>query len=195
MHSISRLLAVLAAILWVSAAWAGNDGTYVLEGGSYSIDVKFGPGTLTVVEPNKTSVYRQQGSSNDYAFTNPTNNITYGLRVVDASTLQAYKPGTNSPPSTLRLRAPGPMSSVAASGSAEQIAERYAELSESDPANAQTWAQCAAAAMVRAMLPADQANAAVMQSAMLLKMITVNKASSPCPDAIPEALWRAAPTG
>lgn len=194
------LMALLAlSLITTLSAWATTDGTYVMEGGVYSIDVRFGPQTLTVVEPNKTSIYQQQGSSNEYWFTNTTNqNILYGLRVVDDVTLEAFKP--NQPgniPTTLRLRQPYGVGNEPAEDVAEAaqaLADHYMALTESDPINAQTWTQCASVAMVRAMLPEQQADETALQAATLLKMISVDTSRSPCADAIPENIWRAAPT-
>lgn len=195
-----RNLAVFGAFVLTTlscGAWAGTDGTYVLEGGSYSIDVKFAPGTLTVIEPNKHSLYHEGEKPNEYLFTNPTNNVRYGMRVIDDATLEAFKPVPGNVPTRLKLRraptaAELPSDDVA--NTADAIAEYYFELSTSDPVNAQTWTQCAAAAMTRSTLPKQQADETAVQAATLLKMISGNRSGSPCPDAISDAAWLAAPT-
>jgi hypothetical protein len=197
MNVLILVMAVAFMVVIPTGAQAATDGTYALEGGSYAINVKFGSGTLTILEPNKTSVYNQREHSNEYLYTNPTNNITYGLRVVDDATLQAFKPGPGNVPTTLRLRhapTPGEQPPKDVAEAADAIADRYFELSASDPINAQTWTQCAAAAMTRSTLTKQQADETEIQAATLLKMIAGNRASSPCPDAISEAAWRAAPS-
>lgn len=188
------LLSVCCGLMLMSTAWATTDGTYVLDGGSYSINVTFGAGTLTVTEPNKTSVYRQRGASNEYLFTNPNNGVTYGLRVVDNQTLEAFKPVPGNVPSTLKLRGSAPAAAIPDStlANAEAVAEKYYELSESDPANAQTWTHCAAAALSRSMLTSSEAEQNAEQNAMLLKFMGASSSNSPCPDAISNHIWRRA---
>ncbi|HUQ49558.1 MAG TPA: hypothetical protein VM056_02500 [Terriglobales bacterium] len=88
-----------------------GDGTYGTPDGGYQIQVKYGNGTLTIVEPNKTSIYKLT-RPNTYEFTNPTNGIKYGLRVIDGKTLDAFKPlangGETSPTRLTMLRAAAP---------------------------------------------------------------------------------------
>lgn len=67
----------------------GVDGTYGIAA-FYKVEVKFGPDTLTVVEPNHTSVYRHIGGC-QYAFVHP-DGIEYRMGVVKNG-LTAYKPG------------------------------------------------------------------------------------------------------
>lgn len=190
-----RLLLVLLGLTMSLSGWTGTDGTYVMDGGSYSVEVEFGEGRITVVEPNKRSEYLRHGTSNEYLFTNPVNGITYGLRVIDDATLQAFKPVPGNVPTTLKLW--GQIVDVpdAVAEEAEAVADRYFALSESDPANVQTWTQCAAAALARTVQTAEEADQTARQAAMLLKMMSVDTASSPCPDAISDAIWRAAPAG
>ena len=99
-------------------------GTYVLEGGSYSIQVSEQDGRLIVTEPNKTSTYTR-ASDGSYQFTNPNNGVTYALRVVDDHTLQAFKPGGAGAPTTL-VRLGGPPSGEPAPADAQS--EHWSEL-------------------------------------------------------------------
>lgn len=84
---------------------SGKDGLYATVDNNYRIDVRFAPGKLTVVEPNKTSVYQQEGTSGVYHFTNPRNGIAYVLEVVDGGKgLKAYKPGNSNDATMLTLK-------------------------------------------------------------------------------------------
>jgi hypothetical protein len=84
---------------------SGKDGLYATVDNNYRIDVRFTPGKLTVVEPNKTSVYQQEGTSGVYHFTNPRNGIAYVLEVVDGGKgLKAYKPGNSNDATMLTLK-------------------------------------------------------------------------------------------
>ncbi len=65
-----------------------------MDGGAYSINVEFVSDGLQIVEPNKTSMYTPTARG-VYEFTNPTNGIRYGLRVIDDSTIEAFKPGSS----------------------------------------------------------------------------------------------------
>lgn len=188
------LLSVFCGLMLMSTAWASSDGTYVLEGGSYSINVTFGASTLTVTEPNKTSVYRQRGTSNEYLFTNPNNGATYGLRVVDNQTLEAFKPVPGNVPSTLKLRGSSKGAAIPDSTLAElqSVSKKYYELSKSDTSNAQTWTHCASIALYRSMHASAEAQYYVEQNAMALKYMGASSTNSPCPDAIPNHIWRRA---
>lgn len=68
-------------------ACGGVDGVYGT-GANYRIEVKFEGETLTVREPNRTSVYRHEGRC-QYAFTHPTG-VTYRMGVTPRA-LSAYK--------------------------------------------------------------------------------------------------------
>lgn len=164
------------------------DGTYVLEGGSYSLDVKQEGEDLVVVEPNKTSRYELQRDGT-YRFTNPNNGISYWLRVIDDRTIEAFKKeGGNVPSRLVRVGgSPGPAS--APPNPAAEIAERYKALSQSDPDNAQAWTACAAAALKRSLATRAEADAYGAEMVQVLKLIVVDPSRSPCEDAIPETLW------
>src|SRR5688572_19656307 len=97
-----QLLTAAACFCFGALASAGTNGTYVMDGGAYSINVEFVPDGLQIVEPNKTSLYTPTGAG-VYEFTNPTNGTRYGLRVIDDSTIEAFKPGTSNPATVLKL--------------------------------------------------------------------------------------------
>lgn len=87
-----------------------QNGVYGIPENGYQITVTFGNGTLTVVEPNKTSVYTlDPRRPNTYLFTNPNNGIKYGLRVINSNTLEAFKPlengGETAPTKLVQIRA------------------------------------------------------------------------------------------
>lgn len=183
-----RTTLMLALGLAMPVAAAGQtSGTYVLEGSSYSITVQFAPGTLTVVEPNKTSPYSQVGP-NEYHFTNPTNGIKYGLRVLGPNAIEAFKPGSNDPPTMLKLAS----TSLAADQSPEydrlmQLAEEYAEKAQSGDAH--LWTTCAGAAFARATQPATDAEWWARDAVERLKPIMVDPNVNPCPEVISEEIW------
>lgn len=87
-----NLLFALAASV-VSAL--GTDGLYATTDNNYRTEVRFEPGKLIVVEPNKTSTYTQQDGTPVYLFRNPTNGIEYLIEVMaDGKSLKAYKPAS-----------------------------------------------------------------------------------------------------
>lgn len=181
----------LASFAFASLATAGSNGTYVMDGGAYSINVEFVSDGLEIVEPNKTSFYKSTGSG-EYQFTNPTNGITYGLRVVDDSTIEAFKPGS-AQPATILKRANAAAMTVDEENpnyaKYAELADKYAELTQSDSDNVHVWAACGAAALGWANMPADQAKSMAGQSAALLKSIMTSAGSSPCPEVIPNDVW------
>jgi hypothetical protein len=184
-------LTVVAALLLAPLAGAGTNGTYVIQGGSYSIDVEFVPEGLQIVEPNKTSLYTPTGEG-VYEFTNPDNGVPYGIRVIDDNTIEAFKPKSGQPGTVLKRSGATAMAVDENDPSYSKymaIAQKYTALSENDPDNLQVWTACAAAAFSWAHMPADQASQLASQSAMMLKAIMNDTSGTPCDDAIPAALW------
>lgn len=188
----SALLSLaFAAAAFPSISAAGADGTYVMDGGAYSINVEFVADGLQIVEPNKTSLYKSTGS-NEYQFTNPTNGITYGLRVLDDSTIEAFKPGSAQPATTLKRSNPIALSVDEENpqyAKYKELADKYAELTQTDADNVHVWAACGAAALGWVHMSATEAKSMAGQSAMLLKSIMTNAGSSPCPEVIPNDVW------
>jgi hypothetical protein len=186
-----RLLTAAACFCFAAFASAGTNGTYVMDGGAYSINVEFVPEGLQVVEPNKTSLYTPTAAG-VYEFTNPTNSIRYGLRVIDDSTIEAFKPGSSNPPTILKLSGASLVAVDESSASYAQysaIAEKYLTLSQTDPDNVHVWAACGAAALAFVHQSEDDALRSARQSAMLLKQIIVDGSGTPCADAIPASVW------
>ena len=189
--AVSGLLCMLA-MATASAQSAGSaSGTYMVEGGSYMIELRQDGDTLVVVEPNKESPYALQADGS-YAFYNPNTDTNYGIRVIDANTIEAFKPDHPDNPATRLVRmGGGAMDSgdgdvdSADSDRYGAMAEHYAGLIEGDQANAQAWSACSAVALKRSMSNPSEADAYAAQMVAMLKMMDVS--SSPCPDAIP--LW------
>jgi hypothetical protein len=187
-------LCVLSAILVTTTASAQTAGRYVADANGYTITVQVAPGRLTVTEPNKTSEYRQT-QPNVYEFTNPTNGIHYALRVVDANTLEAFKPGSGAPGTILRRQgasaaaidaAPSPPSAYEG---LTAIAAQYQDRASRDPANAQVWSMCAAAGRARADRSDAQADAYAREVVRRLKPLMVDPLQTPCANVISQSLW------
>ncbi|MGH8178981.1 MAG: hypothetical protein ACREV5_22195 [Steroidobacter sp.] len=188
--SIQRF-AALAFFLFAAAVSAGTNGTYVMDGGAYSINVEFVAEGLQIVEPNKTSLYTST-SPGVYEFTNPNNGIHYGLRVIDENTIEAFKPGSAQPGTVLKRS--GGAAMVVDEDNPNYahyagIAEKYASMIESDPDSVHAWSACAAAALAWAHMPAAEATQLVIQSATMLKSIMGEGSPTPCDDAIPGKFW------
>jgi len=170
-----------------SQADASATGTYMVEGGSYMIELRQDGDTLVVVEPNKDSPYARQ-SDGSYAFFNPNTNTNYGIRIVDANTIEAFKPDQPETPATRLVRIGGSVASDDAVDSADAdrygaMAEHYQQLALSDQDNVQAWTACSAVALKRSMSNPAEADAYATQMAGMLRQMDV--ASSPCPDAMP----------
>ncbi len=181
-----------AALAALALVWAGPllavEGTFVLDDGSYSIQVQEVDGNLVVVEPNKRSVYTPDGSGR-YTFHNENTGSNFYLVVLDDNTLEAGRIPSSGSPSILRkVDVAGAMAALESNDAYSDIAERYAELAQSDPDNAQAWSFCAAAAFKRAMSTEAEFGAYASQAAQLLQQILVGTAN-PCPDAIPAQYW------
>jgi hypothetical protein len=162
---------------------AATPGTYVLEGGSYTMSVEMVDGMLVVHEPNKDSPYSPQADGT-YHFYNDNNGQTYGIRVIDANTLEAFKPGTSNPPSRLvLLNSAVPTGEAVASEESskwEDIAMQYMERAQTDSANVQSWTACGAVAMKRSVSPQAEADQYAAQMAAMLQQMDAG--SSPCPE-------------
>lgn len=172
-----------------------SDGTYVIPDSGYSITVIQKGDSLIVVEPNKTSEYRPQGNG-AYHFLNNVNGILYGLRVIDAQTIEAFKPGGSAPATRLTRLGGAPKANVTVDaaptpGPHFEIAERYKARALAEPIDAQTWAFCSAAALKRSMATKEDADAYGREAAVSLSTILVDPANRPCNDAIPPELWPA----
>ena len=198
------LLAPLATAALAPVALAQpaevSEGTYQIDSGGYQITVERQGADLVVVEPNKRSVYARQ-SDGSWHFRNPVNGILYGIRRIDAATIEAFKPDQpNNLPTRLSriggapaVRAAELPPSAAANDPASvgDVALKYRQQALSDPDNAQLWTACAAAALKRHTANAGEADAYGAQMATVLKTIIVDPGASPCPDAIPEPVWAA----
>ena len=165
-------------------------GTYMLDGGSYVIEVQRDGDGLLMIEPNKRSPYTWQGGR-DFHFHNPDTGTTYGIRVVDARTIEAFKPFVDgNVPSRLTLLSAAasdtPQEDLGDPGY-EAIAEKYAAMIETDPANVQSWTACAAAAMKYGMATREEADAYARQMIDMLRLMDAQ--STPCEDALPSRLW------
>jgi tetratricopeptide (TPR) repeat protein len=81
------------------------DGVYRLaDAPQYRVDISFGPGSLTLVEPSRTSVYVER-TPGEYQYSGASNGTVYALRVVARGHLQAFVAGSNIQPVDLVLMA------------------------------------------------------------------------------------------
>ena len=166
-----------------------TEGAYGVIGGSYRIQVKQGQEGLLVVEPNKVSPYTRQADGS-YHFHNPKNDTTYGLRVVNADTIEAFKPFTaGSGVTQLKLIAATVAPGTLGDDAIAVIARKYESLAKTDPGNAHVWSSCAAAAQSRSVSNDGEFDEYVGLVVQMLKPIMVNAATTPCPDAIPASVW------
>jgi cytochrome c-type biogenesis protein CcmH/NrfG len=187
---LTTLAVTCGLALAAASAQAQTSGTYTT-GTGYSAEVTFSPGNMRMKEQTgKESEYRsiRQG---EYTYTNPTNNIRYGMRVIDASTIEATKLDSqgNLLPGGTRLTLAGKAVTQPVSQSEfdkmSTIAQGYLQRAQTDPNNAQAWSFCGMAAMARAQGGND---AQVLQAATALKSFATTS-STPCPDAITPAVW------
>jgi hypothetical protein len=187
MHILSRA-ALAAGLLLAIGQVHAVDGTFVLQDGSYSITVEEEGANLVVVEPNKRSVYTPAGDGT-YQFHNDNTGSDFYLKVLDDDTLEAGRvPQAGSPSVLKRVDAAAAMAAFEENDELATLAERYAELAQSDSANAQAWSMCSAVAFKRAMGEGGDSAQYAQQMAQVLQTILVGSAN-PCPDAILPQYW------
>ena len=182
---LSLCLAVLAVVPAAVLAADVTPGTYMLQGGSYMIEVQPTADGLVVVEPNKESPYTRV-SDTDFHFWNDNTQTKYGIRYVDERTIEAFKPDAGyNVPSTLVLVG-GADAVVENDDSArwEALAQEYASRIETDPDNVQSWAACAGVAMKRSISTVADADAYAAEMAAMLQLMMPAGAGSPCPDVL-----------
>ena len=179
------LATLLAALLAAPAALAADvtPGTYMLEGGSYMIEVQADGDGLLVVEPNKNSPYTRV-DDDEFHFWNDNTQTNYGIRYLDDRTIEAFKPDQpDNVASRLVLVGGGGADAVVENDDSarwEALAEEYAARLESDPANIQAWAACAGVAMKRSVSTQADADAYAQQMAQMLQQIMPGGSPSPC---------------
>lgn len=183
------IVALLCLIFSVTKAQIKlTSGQYTTEDGYYTVTINFSDNELTLIEPNRTSVYSRL-TGNVFRFVHPTNKIDYRIEVMDPSTIQTFKPDPASGRFTLRL------SSKDATANNEQfkkyfaLAEKYKAKMLSDKKDAQLWSFCAAAAMARSSMNDDGFKEYAKKVSASIKLIIINKTNCPCEDAIPAAIW------
>ncbi|MCY1346514.1 hypothetical protein D9M68_280210 [compost metagenome] len=164
------------------------DGTYVIEDGSYSMDIEQDGSDLVVVEPNKRSIYVRQGDGS-YYFSDPTTGSTFSLRYVDERTVEADRvPSSGSPSVLKRVEVQAATEASSLNQAYAAIAQRYGEMAQSDPDNAQAWTMCSAVAFKRSLADGEDFSRYARQMSETLKLIAVDSIN-PCSDAIPDAYW------
>lgn len=162
-------------------------GIYVMEGGSYSIQVTAKGADLLVIEPNRSSLYRRQNDGS-YQFHNRNTGSTFSLRVMNERALLLDRvPSSGSPTRMLREKEfRGDLHSN--SEALQEIAERYRQRALSDPEDAQLWTLCSAAAYKRSISDDEENARYARQIAASIRQILVSS-SNPCPDAISAEHW------
>ena len=185
-----RLRGHLLCLAFLAAAPAAlaadvTPGTYMLQGGSYMIEVEPTADGLVVHEPNKDSPYTRVNDT-DFHFWNDNTQTKYGIRYVDERTIEAFKPEDEyNVPSTLVLVGGSGADAVVENDDSarwEALAMEYAALIETDPDNVQSWAACAGVAMKRSISTVADADAYAAEMAAMLQLMMSEGAGSPCPE-------------
>lgn len=180
------------AMLVSSTAQAATitPGTYMLEGGSYTITVETDGDGLLVREPNKDSPYTRF-DEDEFHFWNDNTQTNYGLRYLDDRSIEAFKPDVPGNVGS-RLVLVGGGSGIVESDDSErweQLAQDYSARIESDPANVQAWAACAGVAMKRSVSTVEDADAYARQMAQMLQQMMPAGSPSPCGEVMPDNVW------
>ena len=187
------VLATFALAMLVSAtaqAATITPGTYMLDGGSYTITIETDGDGLLVREPNKDSPY-SRFDEDEFHFWNDNTQTNYGLRYLDDRTIEAFKPDVPGNVGS-RLALVGGGTGIVESDDSErweQLAQDYSARIESDPANVQAWAACAGVAMKRSVSTVEDADAYARQMAQMLQQMMPAGSPSPCAEVMPDNVW------
>ncbi len=182
---------LICAATSVKAQIKLTSGQYTTSDGYYTVTINFDQNSLTLIEPNLTSVYKRV-EGNIFSYVHQRNNVDYRIEVMDPSTIQTFKPGVSNSRFTLKLNG------QSATASSEQfktyfaMAERYKAKMLTDKKDAQLWSFCAAAAMARSTMNDEGFKDYANKVSSSIKLIIVNKAKCPCEDAIPTEIWNKA---
>ncbi|WP_199139112.1 hypothetical protein [Pedobacter sp. ASV12] len=168
-----------------------TSGQYTTADGYYTVTINFESNTLTLIEPNRTSIYTKV-SDNIFSFIHPTSKIDYRIEVMDPQTIQTFKANVSSSRYTLKLSSTSESSSNEQYKTYSAMAERYKAKMLTDKKDAQLWSFCAAAAYARSTMNDEGFKEYATQISSSIKLIIVNKAKCPCEDAIPPAIWNSA---
>jgi hypothetical protein len=138
---------------------------------------------LFIGSTSDTSYTRQADGS--YHAYNPNTDTTYGLRVVDEYTIEAFKPNApgNTPSRLVLMQRTANSSEVVSTDESDKwsnIADSYMQRTQSDPANIQSWTACGAVAMKRSVSTKADADIYAKQIAAMLRQMDAT--SSPCPE-------------
>lgn len=189
---LSALLAVAGLVPVTALAADITPGTYMLEGGSYTITIESNGDGLLVKEPNKDSPYARF-DDDEFHFYNPNTQTNYGLRYLDERTIEAFKPDVagNVGSRLVLMNRSGADAVVESDGSArwEQLAQEYSERIGTDPDNVQAWAACAGVAMKRSISTVEDADAYARQMAQMLQQMMPAGSASPCSEVMPDRVW------
>ena len=191
--STCAMLATFAVAMLASAtvqAATITPGTYMLEGGSYTITIETDGDGLLVREPNKDSPYTRF-DEDEFHFWNDNTQTNYGLRYLDDRTIEAFKPDVPGNVGS-RLALVGGGTGIVESDDSErweQLAQDYSARIESDPANVQAWAACAGVAMKRSVSTVEDADAYARQMAQMLQQMMPAGSPSPCGEVMPDNVW------
>jgi hypothetical protein len=165
-----------------------TSGQYTTEDGYYTVTINFNQNELTLIEPNRTSVYTRL-AGNIFRFIHPTNKIDYRIEVMDPSTIQTFKPNVSNSRFTIRLNNASTTATNQQFNTYFAMAERYKAKMLTDKKDAQLWSFCAAAAMARSSMNEEGFKDYATKVSESIKLIIVNKAKCPCADAIPVEIW------
>lgn len=175
-----------ARTVMTAAATSGKPvaGQYQIEGGTYMVTLHYDGANLVTTEPNGRVASYDPQNDQSYHYYNPKLDIVFGLRSLGDGVVEAYRPqepGVR--PDRLVLISEN---TAAPEMDDEQLklAEKYRALSQSDPANAQSWVACAAVAMKRSVSGGADSERYSRQMAQMLKQIAVDRNRNPCPEVI-----------
>lgn len=168
-----------------------TSGQYITDDGYYTVTINFNKDHLILIEPNLTSLYKKV-DGNIYSYVHARNNVDYRIEVIDAATIQTFKPSVNNSRYTLKLTKTSEVASTAQFKQYYALAEQYKAKMQTDKKDAQLWSFCSAAAMARSTMNDEGFADYATKVASSIKQIIINKTKCPCEDAIPLAIWNKA---
>lgn len=161
-------------------------GNYTSSDGNYTVSVSQEGDFITLIEPNRESVYKSAGDN--YYYHTEEKYANYYLRVAGENDFYSGKNGGSEHAFSFSGAAISTDNMEEASKNCP-LYDKYLKLSEEDDTEVQAWTFCGAAALANCTYNEKGASQYIDGIILTLKTILVNPEICPCTDVISQVRW------